>query len=300
MLAIRAGFAVTVGAIAVVAIIVVTAEAAATTAAAIATAAIGTDAAATAATAGRIDRATIAALGGVVAEIDIVERDVGVLPDEQAAAETRTAATAAGAAITAARNRIDDGEVLERHLARGDDEALITARVDDVAVVLPAELIVVVGVAVEGERRAVHQVDDRQIVEQLQRAGTGREREVDDVIGVGRSEAAADADRRDRVVELGVIVDGIAGRQRQNNRIRHKDLGNMRERPRFGRYFEKLPISLLAPQVIGNNNKFSFRARSCDGQWVRLTGAESALRRFWRQSSSRSAIRRWRGGRPTM
>jgi hypothetical protein len=45
MLAIRAGFAVTVGAIAVVAIIVVTAEAAATTAAAIATAAIGTDAA---------------------------------------------------------------------------------------------------------------------------------------------------------------------------------------------------------------------------------------------------------------
>ncbi|MGY4256096.1 hypothetical protein ACVI1L_003164 [Bradyrhizobium sp. USDA 4516] len=65
----------------------------------------------------------------------------------------------------------------------------------------------------------------------MQRARAGREREVDDVIGVGRSQTTADADRRDRVVELEIIVQRIAGRQRQNNGIRHKDLGNMRERP---------------------------------------------------------------------
>jgi hypothetical protein len=135
--------------------------------------------------------------------------------------------------------------VLERHRAGGDDEALIAARVDDVAVVLATELIVVVGVAVEGECRAVHQIDGRQIVQQLQRARAGRQREVDHVIGVGRGEATADADRRDRGIELGVVVDGIAGRQRQNNGIRHKDLGNMCEQPQRARCFQKFPTVSL-------------------------------------------------------
>ncbi|MET4768890.1 type IV secretory pathway TrbL component [Bradyrhizobium elkanii] len=117
MLGVGAGLAVTIAANAVIAVVVLAAEAAAATTTAIAAAAVGTDATASTATAGRIDRAAIAALGGIAAEVDVVQRDVGVLSDEQAAAETRAAAATADPAIAAARNRVDDREVLERHRA---------------------------------------------------------------------------------------------------------------------------------------------------------------------------------------
>jgi hypothetical protein len=69
-------------------------------------------------------RAAIAALRDIVEQGDVAHRHIGLSADEQGAAETGAAA-AAMAARSALRGHLADGEVVDRHRAREDEEGAV-------------------------------------------------------------------------------------------------------------------------------------------------------------------------------